>query len=1013
VPKGNSVRRGRSSSHWDVAKRLELRGDLPGAVAEYRVEIDGHGPKRLSAIKELAWLLNRIDDWLGAIELLDHHRDEFTDDLRPLDNLRLNILIKGKQYSDARDVVAKLMRGADARKKLGLIKQDVYCLVALKQSSDAEVVLDAALAEYPGDSTLQELRRRVGTFASDVNEADLVGLQTLGLGLSAFAIAQLGSAALTGADERSKARGYFDAVDFEMVSKFLREIRGRRPRERADVSLTLAYMCWTDPLAAGDNELSELLRRYFSIMAEACAVANSDPDTIRTFATESISLASPGRLDMELPVLFATYVGEVADQIGEKEKLGIMAQRLADRPEAWGQLLRHLPYYESRSPYLPDVLEKWLFSEHPSLARPRDYLDRVSSERERQRLEFGRAEHLKAFDILGVAKMQEVGAELREMASGALFELDRRRLRDLAQAVDEVERYLQQLDYTEKESTYDRASASLRNVAEDIADRPTVLGVVSLVELANKILIQLDKAHREYKANARPVIEVRNTLANDRYGLEEDGTILVSLEVELVMGSPPLDDVAVELEIGSGIRLVEPHVPVAVMRAGQTRELRVRVRPTPEQKSDLAFTMGLRMSYSALGVKGTTDVYSLPMRMDEGGDFQLITNPYQPYSGGSVVADPNMFFGRDDLLGRIIRQVSEGPAGQCFVLYGQKRSGKSSVLSQVSQRLGENTVSVSVTLGEIDPDTANKSFLKVCIEELRIVARDKGFADEVDWPRPDAGAWVLDEFKRVLREARAGLERLTGAPSRIVYLIDEFTYMFEYITEGIVGNAFMRQWKALHESRLISTVVVGQDSMPRFKQAFPNEFGVTHDERISYLSVEAATALAVEPILLGGESRYRGRSLDRLLMFSGRSPWFLQIMCDELVKLMNSRKASLITESDVDAVVRQLVDEAPMPVERFDPLITAAGDSVGIASRESYFNMLAQIAWLSTPTSGAPHAELVASGDRAEIDLLLEDLIERDVVRREGSDRMRINVGLFEQWLRVNRPAGMHSGALW
>ena len=51
-------------------------------------------------------------------------------------------------------------------------------------------------------------------------------------------------------------------------------------------------------------------------------------------------------------------------------------------------------------------------------------------------------------------------------------------------------------------------------------------------------------------------------------------------------------------------------------------------------------------------------------------------------------------------------------------------------------------------------------------------------------------------------------------------LIDEFTYLFEYMKESIIAPSFMRQWKALLELGLFSAVVVGQDSMPKFNRRF-------------------------------------------------------------------------------------------------------------------------------------------------------------------------------------------------
>ena len=121
--------------------------------------------------------------------------------------------------------------------------------------------------------------------------------------------------------------------------------------------------------------------------------------------------------------------------------------------------------------------------------------------------------------------------------------------------------------------------------------------------------------------------------------------------------------------------------------------------------------------------------------------------------------------------------------------------------------------------------------------------------------------------------------------------------MYEYIREGLLTPAFMRQWKSLLESRTFDAVLVGQDTMPCFKEAYPNEFGVTHDERISYLSGTEARALAQDPIMTAGESRYKGASLDRLISLTAGSPFYLQIFCDRLVQHLNRNRLVFITES--------------------------------------------------------------------------------------------------------------------
>jgi hypothetical protein len=257
-------------------------------------------------------------------------------------------------------------------------------------------------------------------------------------------------------------------------------------------------------------------------------------------------------------------------------------------------------------------------------------------------------------------------------------------------------------------------------------------------------------------------------------------------------------------------------------------------------------------------------------------------------------------------------------------------------------------------------------------------------------------------LKGYIGEVGASLMSAGWDAPRIVLLIDEFTYLFEYIKEGIVPKSFMRQWKALLELGVFAAVVVGQDSMPKFKQAFPNEFGVTHDERISYLPPESAMELAQQPVSIEGQTRYRGRAIDRLLEYTAGSPFYLQIMCDHLVRNLNRRRRPFVTEADVEQVARILTTGAgSLPIERFDPLITAAGESVAEASRDTYLKLLTSIAYATRVSEGITKHELALPEEQAG---LLKDLRERDVLITDAAGRHSIRVGLFSEWLRVNEP---------
>lgn len=362
-----------------------------------------------------------------------------------------------------------------------------------------------------------------------------------------------------------------------------------------------------------------------------------------------------------------------------------------------------------------------------------------------------------------------------------------------------------------------------------------------------------------------------------------------------------------------------------------------------------------------------------------------------------------MFFGRKQLLDRIAEQVVGGPVGQCFVLYGQKRSGKSSVLRQLERRINLPCLTIPITLGEMDVKDAESSFVRLCIDKLHDrLSIDLG-TEPGQWIEPSkVSDRPLDAFKEAIRRTQSTLTAAGLSSPRIVLLVDEFTYLYEYITEGIIPATFMRHWKALLQVQCFSAVVVGQDSMPKFKQAFANEFGVTHDERITYLSRDEADALCERPILVEEKSRYRGKALDRLFELTAGSPFYLQIICDRLVRHLNRQKAVFVTEADIDIVARELAfGEEALPIERFDPLITAAGESVAEASRETYLRLLNSVAHASRQSGFARVGDLTSIEN---VGRLLQDLSDREVVSLDSGGRVRIRVQLFTEWLRANCP---------
>jgi hypothetical protein len=572
----------------------------------------------------------------------------------------------------------------------------------------------------------------------------------------------------------------------------------------------------------------------------------------------------------------------------------------------------------------------------------------------------------------------------------------------MADALDAVARQLLENDFERHESAYEQAGQNIAAAisALDSAARNGQPPPSYFRTLLRQLTYAVDTENTRYLGSAVSSPDFVRFVPKEHFYVGEDHTFLLTVSIGLPAGDAPVESIQLLIKPTPDLRTHGQTGFLQTLRPGETRELvqRLRVSDLAMGVGEITIPLSLRYRCASGHTEETPDRTLLAV-LEPARKFVTVTNPYSRYSGGTPVEEQKMFFGRRELLDRIHCEVTSGPLGQCFVLYGQKRSGKSSVLRQLSNRLRPPNLPVYLSLGTIDTAKAERSFIQACIDSLyeRLV-HDFDMTDilENHWPREfQVDASPIESFRRSVLAATRLLQARKGwRNARLIFLIDEFTYVYEYIREGLLTPAFMRQWKSLLESRTFDAVLVGQDTMPRFKDEYPNEFGVTHDERISYLSGEEARALAENPIAMGGESRYKGTALDRLISLTAGSAFYLQIFCDRLVQHLNRNRLVFITESVVGDVLEQLIiGPSALLGDKFDPLITAAGESVALAPKDRYYALLTRVALNPSITSTEVGPEDAS---------LVRDLISREVLERDASGQLHIRVGLFAEWLKAN-----------
>ncbi|MEM2130708.1 MAG: ATP-binding protein, partial [Candidatus Bathyarchaeia archaeon] len=416
-----------------------------------------------------------------------------------------------------------------------------------------------------------------------------------------------------------------------------------------------------------------------------------------------------------------------------------------------------------------------------------------------------------------------------------------------------------------------------------------------------------------------------------------------------------------------------------------------------------------------------TPVANFSIRLSSEQEFEEIENPYAPYAEGGIVGEPTMFYGRDELIANVAKVLKTSRTqSKCVVIYGQKRAGKSSILYHLKRRLKAEDDLLVLDIGNIGAildEHSRISFLYqilwAILKELRDAIEEKvmegrnpldiSFPTDIEfYQHPSPLVFFRDIFERF----RRATTRIAGWQGmRVILLVDEFSYIYGYIMKGLIPETFMKNWKALLQDNFFNAVLVGQDVMPKFKQRFPNEFGTTQDERVTYLRREDAIQLIDEPIRIGGrqgESRYRERAIERILELTAGSPFYIQILCNRLVEYMNRKKASLITEADVEQVKDELIRGVnALGKDKFDNLINSGDTSPDAINDEDVLKVLVSIA--ENSRTGPCSRSNIACETLTPVDEILEDLVRRDVLERERGQYYSVRVGLFREWLLAHR----------
>lgn len=837
----------------------------------------------------------------------------------------------------------------------------------------------------------------------------------------------------------------FDQSDVVALEQLATRSSTVRPRERAGYYLSAAKI--VSLLDDGDpNQFYKYLCRSFASSGDAIVVENRPLDAAREFYCESLSVYDGYRSrsaheqdagNALVRFLFST-MGQAQIPITPNipsvdETLEYVLTNHPDR----NKVFEGIAYLVYRSRYAARRLLNRLYDKSSLQAMALEYLrsagvdvrpvkrldDFVAlwNELVRKKLDEHRSLQNEFHTLTQIevttASLEHGIERIKKITGWLMFDLDQQRARQIQRILESALELCGQSAFEEKERLCIQIDNRCQDLLREIEASPTKISVEEMHPLIKgmqaKTKVYLDDLYE----SSTPQLTFR--LPVEAYVPDSNRSIEVQVVVSNRAGCSPAE--AVELVVQKYEETFSVRVEGS-LRGGEQRILKVPIQLGRDDLSAQAFSLPIYTRYrTRSGDIQQTPVANFSIRLNSEQEFEEIENPYAPYAEGGIVGEPTMFFGRDELITNVARAVTTSRhQSKCVVIYGQKRAGKSSILHHLKERLKTREDLLVLDIGNIGAvldEHSNVPFLYqilwTIIKALRNAVEDKvmGGHSPLDVQLPTDKEFYQHPTPLVLFRdlfdtfRRASTRCADWTDVRVVLLIDEFSYIYGYITNGCIPETFMKNWKALLQDNFFNVVLVGHDVMSKFKQRFANEFGTTQDERVTYLRREDAIRLIDEPIRMGGrggQSRYRERAVERILELTAGSPFYIQILCNRLVEYMNRKRASLITEADVEQVKEELIRGVnALGKDKFDNLINSGDISQDAISDEDVLRVLVAIAENSR-TGPCSRSNICCETD-TPVDHILEDLVRRDVVEREGGQYYSIRVGLFRDWLLARR----------
>ncbi|MBC8074693.1 MAG: GAF domain-containing protein [Chloroflexales bacterium] len=280
---------------------------------------------------------------------------------------------------------------------------------------------------------------------------------------------------------------------------------------------------------------------------------------------------------------------------------------------------------------------------------------------------------------------------------------------------------------------------------------------------------------------------------------------------------------------------------------------------------------------------------------------RAVRNFFNPYIAGVPLIQPELFFGRQRLLDRVLSVLHNNS----LLIYGERRIGKTSFLYQLRRLVAANQddtysfVPVYVDLQGVDESVFFRTLVEAIVEACRVrvavlpALRLQSNYEGYGFPdvRRDLGTLI-----GALQSARNDAKMV-----KLVLLLDEIDILQAY------DERVQRQLRSLfmqHYSPQLSAVVAGVSAQQRWRSYTSPFYNLFHAIELPPLDDNDMRALICQPV--AGQYSYDDDAVEHIVALALGRPMRAQQLCMEAINLICEQARVTVTIADTLAAADRL-----------------------------------------------------------------------------------------------------------